>query len=1235
MSKINLFGIVCFLGLINFGYSQEIQIINYSQNVLGQVELEIEGEASKYYLLTAQHDSNYETITSMTVGVDGAMYISEPLDAYPLENYSIYGYDITEPADTDGDIIDDYTELSNQPTQAPLNFADEIPFLDGLVMIPTSEDFSSLATIEENIPWAPFLNDQEFVKFAIVDEGTDHPAIYFINSQTHFIHNEFLNTIGIDKYVDDVTTGELIYNPNTFNSNGVQGAYSFNYSFGNAKTFEETRLTFELLAKNMPFLQNNLVHFIGDVGEAEYIDQHKEDFIGSRINVVLESEFFAEVDFLPFNQAEGFGYFRQMNLGETPGSRDIVLYDAIPNTLPRVGGIITSVIQTPLSHVNLRAIQDNVPNAFIRNPLDIPQIANLLNGYIYYEVTADSYEIREATLEEVNDWFEAIRPTEEQIPIRDLSFVDIRPLDSIEFEMSTAFGAKCSNVATMRKFGFPEGTIPDGFGIPFYFYDEFMKFNGFYDAVEDMISDEDFITDLDTRINMLKEFRKTIKAADMPEWMLDALQDMHDLFPEGTAVRCRSSTNNEDLPGFSGAGLYTSKTQHLDEGHISKSIKQVYASMWNFRAFDERDFYRIDHYAAAMGILCHPNFEDEKSNGVGISIDPIYDTPESFYLNTQVGESLITNPDAFTIPEEILLSEDPNQGFTVLRYSNLVMNGELVMNVEYLDQMRDYLSVIHDEFAELYNVVGAEGFGMDIEYKVTKDDLLIIKQARPWVSFWANIKANQDLAAQAIIEPISSATLGDSESITVEIANKGLEIMKDFELALFINSNFIETLSITDSIKPFFSSEYQFLVSQDMSAIGDYNIEVILSHPDDGYQKNDTIQSIVSKLYLLEGSIEALSVVVDCGGKLIVDGAIKNLGESIINTVEIEVKANGEFVEILTMDFVLGYLETKDFTIVVTENLQVGTNEIVLNILSVNGAQDAISDNNSASITSDGISEFDYVTLIINTDDFPVETSWAVFNSYDNEVVRKDNLGNFDDVVIEKICLDYSLCYRLEVYDTYGDGICCEFGMGDFVMLDASGDTLFVNDGDFENQVAIEFCPSGSCGIDLELITQNATSELSADGIITIDIDGNIADFEFSIDGGENFYSTNIFIDLLPGMYTIVVRSLSGICSDETTVDLGYNTTSNAVEILKDGLIIYPNPTSDFITIAYDQSGVSSENLSVEIYNNQGVLVNIDKIAIEAGQNKVNVPLQDYPSGSYRLKCFNKDFVKYYTIIKI
>ena len=150
------------------------------------------------------------------------------------------------------------------------------------------------------------------------------------------------------------------------------------------------------------------------------------------------------------------------------------------------------------------------------------------------------------------------------------------------------FGAKCTNVATMRtSFGLPSGTIPDGFGIPFYYYDEFMQFNNFYQEAQVMIDNPAFQNDINFRIQRLSDFREDIRNAPMPQWMMDNLESMHEDFPPGTAVRCRSSTNNEDLPGFSGAGLYTSKTQHLDEGHISKSIKQVYASMWNFRAYEE------------------------------------------------------------------------------------------------------------------------------------------------------------------------------------------------------------------------------------------------------------------------------------------------------------------------------------------------------------------------------------------------------------------------------------------------------------------------------------------------------------------------------------------------------------------------------------------------------------------------------------------------------------------------
>ena len=185
-------------------------------------------------------------------------------------------------------------------------------------------------------------------------------------------------------------------------------------------------------------------------------------------------------------------------------------------------------------------------------------------------------------------------------------------------------------------------------------------------------------------------------------------------FPPDTSIRCRSSTNNEDLPGFSGAGLYSSKTQHPDEGHLSKCIKQVFASTWNFRAFDERQFYRIDHLSTAMGVLLHPNYLDELANGVGVTTDPIYQTVDTYYLNTQIGEDLVTNPDALSIPEEILLMSPENTSGVdfLVRASNLVANGEQIMSDQQLDQLRSHLYTIHNEFRVLYNATADPDFAM-------------------------------------------------------------------------------------------------------------------------------------------------------------------------------------------------------------------------------------------------------------------------------------------------------------------------------------------------------------------------------------------------------------------------------------------------------------------------------------------------------------------------------------------
>ncbi|HBS88833.1 MAG: hypothetical protein A2W91_03830 [Bacteroidetes bacterium GWF2_38_335] len=717
---------------------QVIPIINYNIDANGQAKLTVISDTEHYYLLKVRHnpDSSFVLTASLTIGSPDSTVISESLGGYPADHYQVLEYPIDEPYDIDGDGVDDITEFNNIPLQNPLNPAPPFSMEDGSVAIDSFSTFKELAIKHETIPWCEYLNDKDFTKFLITDFYTDHPNIYFINCNKYYLHVDFADAMGIEYPGDDQVGGHIIYHPSIVSANGTMGTFAFNFTNSENKNFEIVQRTHELLAANMLYLENNFSYYINSENEDDYLNDTVL-YQNSRVSVLLESDVFAEIDYWGLNPAEGFGFFRLMTPDETPGARDIVLYESLPNSLPRVAGVITSVVQTPLSHVNLRAMQDNIPNAFIRDPLLNDTIFNLLNHYIYLKVEADKYTIREATLDEVNSWFESSRPAAEQIPPLNLSYTSILPLSEISFSMSDGFGAKCSNVAAMLTFGFPDETIPDGFGVPFYFYQEFMKYNNFFTDIDMMLNDPQFISDRQKRGEMLKDLRDRIREAEMPGWIMNELSDMQMQFPAGISIRCRSSSNNEDLPGFSGAGLYTSKTQHPDEGHISKSIKQVYASLWNLRAFEEREFYRVNHYLASMGVLCHPSFSDEKVNGVGVTTDPVYNTDNTFYLNSQLGEDLITNPDSNSVPEEILLYKNPDyqEGYVLIQSSNLVPYDSILISKDHMQSMRMYLSKIHDEFEQLYGAEGNATFAIDVEYKITFDNRLVIKQARPWVSY--------------------------------------------------------------------------------------------------------------------------------------------------------------------------------------------------------------------------------------------------------------------------------------------------------------------------------------------------------------------------------------------------------------------------------------------------------------------------------------------------------------------
>ncbi len=692
------------------------------------VPIVVESTTADYFVLYVRDlvDPAWEAPVSVTRGEAGTTSLTENVAALPKERYRVEKYLIADPADVDGDCIDDLTELTNLGSQNPVNAAAGIALTDGAVAIPDEETFTALSEVfaSRSGGWT------HVVKFFLGDTDTDRPLVYFMNTSKHLIHQSFIDAVGPE--LGRHTKGKLTYHPELVAPDGSQGLYYFSPSNLILPAFSHAERSYTQLAASMRLLDDNLAVYIPN----RWLSRVQSDlqfFRASRMHLVFDEDLFSETDFQALNPGEGYGRLRALEPDERPHPREIVLYEALPNELPRVAGIISTVPQTPLSHVNLRAVQDGVPNAFIRGALDEDEIDDLIGSYVRYTVTETGYTIRAATKAEVDAHYASSRPTQPQTPERDLSVTAITPLSQIGFDDWDAFGVKAANVAVLGTLDFPEGTVPDGFAIPFYFYDEFMKHNGFYTRIETMLADSDFQTDFDTQESELKKLRKDIEDAETPAWIIAAIVEMNESFAEGVNRRYRSSTNNEDLPGFNGAGLYDSKSQKPseDEKDLAKSLKEVYASLWNFRAFIERDFHRIDHTAAAMGILVHPSYKDEEVNGVAVSFDPVYDQDDAYYVNSQVGEDLVTNPDALSVPEEVLLHKA--RRYTILSTSNQAPPGSLLMSDDQLNQLRRHLAAIHKKFTALYNPSPDEPFAMEIEFKITSDDVLAIKQARPWV----------------------------------------------------------------------------------------------------------------------------------------------------------------------------------------------------------------------------------------------------------------------------------------------------------------------------------------------------------------------------------------------------------------------------------------------------------------------------------------------------------------------
>ncbi|MCA9650874.1 MAG: hypothetical protein KC501_13245 [Myxococcales bacterium] len=578
----------------------------------------------------------------------------------------------------------------------------------------------------------------------------EQPRLWLIDTNRYQYHYDFataalglelpLSEFNQQTYFSDgrrYLAGSLLAHDSFRDPSGARGLYTLEFWPTDPVSLAHVELAWGLVRAAAPWLADALAyHPAGEVQQR--IVEAAPDVLPARgVRVIDTGTLFANVRYSPLNLGEGFGVLRVVDASDRrpPTIRDVVIFPAIPNDLGHVAGVLTEEPQTPLSHINLKAKQNDTPNAYLRDAASDPRVVALLGREVFLAVRPDDIDLRAATPEEVEAHLSSIRPAEPQTPRRDLSRDAIVPLSDLRHADFLAYGAKAANLAELRR-ALPPSVVPDGFAVPFALYDRFMQQTGLYERARQTLAEPGFASDPEQREDALEKLRKAVRKAEVPAEIADALDAMHRALPPGTNPRCRSSTNNEDLEGFNGAGLYDSYTHRPDEGHIAETIKQVWASLWSFRAFEEREFYRIDHFASAMGVLVHPNFDDERANGVAVTKN-IYDPSwPGFYVNVQVGEALVTNPEPGATPDEILvqiLPPDDTLEVQTIRRSSLVAAGQTVLTRPQLEALVGLLAQIQRHFARVYGRTDDPAFAMDVELKVDAGGRLVIKQARPWV----------------------------------------------------------------------------------------------------------------------------------------------------------------------------------------------------------------------------------------------------------------------------------------------------------------------------------------------------------------------------------------------------------------------------------------------------------------------------------------------------------------------
>lgn len=476
------------------------------------------------------------------------------------------------------------------------------------------------------------------------------------------------------------------------------------------------------------------------------------------------------VTFETYTPGIAYGRVRIVEDGESValGWQDIAVFDEVPIDHEGViAGAVTATRQDILSHLNVLSGQRGSPNLFVDGAIELfrpyeGQLVRLQADVIRYQLIPASEAEAAAYWEANRPHAEIEHPASYEYDGLDAFTAIATDTRAARDEARSTFGAKTVGLAILWSLLEPDRLTP-GFGVPFHYYDQFMQDNAwqvdfgsgpepatYAETITRWLDDPGFRTDADLRKQRLEALRAEMADHGVvsPELVAALREQIALVFGSETVmVRFRSSSNAEDSLVFNGAGLYQSESAcAADSGAgggsasacdpdkkprpLEDALIEVWSSLWSFGAFDERDFYGIDHSLVAMGVTVSLRYEDELANGVAFTGDPSDPDAETYLVNAQFGDTdvVTATPGQTAELSRLVMQDGEVASIERVVASSLVPAGTAVVSDDRLRELGRIMAELDVAYPRDVDVEGAPPL-LDMEFKITEAGV-VLKQIR-------------------------------------------------------------------------------------------------------------------------------------------------------------------------------------------------------------------------------------------------------------------------------------------------------------------------------------------------------------------------------------------------------------------------------------------------------------------------------------------------------------------------